>query len=67
MRQIFCKLLNCQKVDPVTVAQMDAANAELLVAAKNVVRVAPYKTMATRALIDSIERVEGAKSQCQLK
>jgi len=64
---LLCKLLNCDKVDPIAVTRMDEANAELLVAAKNVVRVAPYKTMATMALIDSIARVEGAIEQCRQK
>lgn len=62
MKKLICKMIQCDKVDPVQVAQLDGANAELLVAAKNVVRVAAYKTLAIKALEAAIHRVETARA-----
>lgn len=61
MKNIVCKIVKCDKVDPVAVADLDRAYAELLVAAKNTVRVAVYKTIAIRNLAEAIERVEVAR------
>lgn len=64
MKNIVCKIVKCDKVDPVAVVDLDRAYAELLVAAKNTVRVAAYKTIAIRNLAEAIERVEVAR-QCK--
>jgi len=45
----------------VAVADLDRAYAELLVAAKNTVRVAVYKTIAIRNLTEAIANVEVAR------
>lgn len=64
MKNLFCTIMNCDKVDPAAVREIDRAYAELLVAAKNTVRVAAYKTIAIRNLAEAINMVEATR-QCK--
>ena len=64
MKNLVCKIVKCDKVDPAAVADLDREYAELLVAAKNTVRVAIYKTIAIRNLAEAVDRVEVAR-QCK--
>ena len=64
MRNLVCKIVKCDKVDPVAVEDLDRAYAELLMAAKNTVRVAVDKTIAIRKLSEAVDKVEVAR-QCK--
>lgn len=56
MKDLICKMARCKKVNPNQA--LDDANAELLLAAKTMVRVAVYKTEAVKWLSDAVKRVE---------
>ena len=61
MRDLICRINHCKKVDRAEIDQKEKDFAVLLKAAKDVVRVAAYKTMAIKALTVAIETVEGKK------
>ena len=61
-KNLICKIMKCDRVDPEAVAEVEGALLGLIKEGKDVLRVAPYKkTLSMVALTNAIEKAEVAR------